>query len=111
MSRTLNRQGLVLLVVLGMLALFSLLTVTYVLFASQSRSASIALSRRSSFQASSTERPQFMFDEAIKQLIRGTTDSGSEMWGNSIMEDFYGANETSTLGRSLFEHQHWRVDR
>ena len=37
------RRGMILLIVLGMLALFSLLAVTYVVFSSQSKSASIVL--------------------------------------------------------------------
>ncbi len=92
MKRT-NRQGLVLLVVLGMLALFSLLTVTYVVFASQTKSTSIAMSRRFIHQPS--YRP--LFEESIKQLIRGTTDTGSAMWGTDMLGDLYGANETGAL--------------
>ena len=89
-----SRSGLVLLVVLGMLALFTLLTVTYVVFASQSKSTNVALSRR--FVHQTSEKP--LFEEAIKQLIRGTNNTKSKLKGHDLLGDLYGANETSTLG-------------
>ncbi len=93
-----NRTGLVLLVVLGMLALFSLLTVTYVVFASQSKSSNVALSRRY-VQDGKPYRP--VFEEAIKQLIRGSTDSSSELYAQSMLDDLYGSNETAALSGAL----------
>lgn len=94
MKRT-SRDGLVLLVVLGMLALFSLLTVTYVVFASQSKSSNVAMSRRYIHESSASTRP--LFEEAIKQLIRGTKDGGSALWGSDLLGDLYGPNETDAL--------------
>ncbi len=88
-----NRHGLILLIVLGMLALFSLLTVTYVAFASQSRNTSVAYTRGHVRQMPTEP----LLDEAIKQLIRGTKNPDSSMWGHDILGDLYGANETSQL--------------
>ena len=85
-------KGLILLVVLGMLALFSLLAVTYVVFASQSRASSVALARHS-IRESKTKNP--LFEDAIKQLIRGTTDPNSAMQGHSLLGDLYGDIESN----------------
>ncbi|MBX3422563.1 MAG: hypothetical protein KF752_13500 [Pirellulaceae bacterium] len=93
MKHSHQNRGLILLVVLGMLTLFSLLAVTYVIYATQSRSTNVAFSRR---MARETET-RSLLDEAIKQLIRGTTDTGSAMWGQDMLADLYGANETSKL--------------
>jgi hypothetical protein len=90
-----QRKGLILLVVLGMLALFSLLAVTYVVFASQSRSASVALARKS-IREGRNKNP--LFEEAIRQLIRGTTNTNSVMFGGKdMLADLYGANETASM--------------
>ncbi len=85
-------KGLILLVVLGMLALFSLLSVTYVVFASQSRASSVALARHS-IRDSKTKDP--LFQEAIMQLIRGTTDLNSAINGHSLLGDLYGDIESA----------------
>ena len=85
-------KGLILLVVLGMLALFSLLAVTYVVFASQSRASSVALARHS-IRESKNKNP--LFEEAIKQLIRGTVDPNSAMQGHSLLGDLYGDIESN----------------
>ena len=84
-------KGLILLVVLGMLALFSLLAVTYVVFASQSRASSVALARRS-IREDKNKNP--LFQEAIKQLIRGTADPASAAYGHDLLGDLYGDKES-----------------
>ena len=85
--RNTKRRGLVLLIVLGMLALFSLLVVTYVVFSSDSRDASLVLAKsdyRSENVAQST-------DQVVKMLIRGTTDTFNPMYGHDLLRDVYGS--------------------
>ncbi len=84
-------KGLILLVVLGMLALFSLLAVTYVVFASQSRASSVALARHS-IRDGKNKNP--LFEEAIKQLIRGTAEPTSAVYGHDLLGDLYGDRES-----------------
>lgn len=93
-SHSSTRPGLILLVVLGMLALFSMLAVTYVVFASQSRATSVSLSRKDI--RSTKTKP--LFEEAIKELIRGTTNTGSSLYGHDLLGDVYG--DAETLGMS-----------
>ncbi len=91
LNATTRRPGLILLVVLGMLALFSLLAITYVLFSGHSRSASVALAR-SEIRGNKSARP--LYDEAIMQLIRGTRDPRSSLYGHDLLGDVYGYLET-----------------
>lgn len=94
MKRKSNRKALVLLIVLGMLGLFSLLAVTYVVFASQTRATSVQHTRR--YVRETPTRP--LLEEAAKQLIRGTTNSSSAVFGHDMLGDLFGANETQSLG-------------
>ncbi len=82
-----SRVGLVLLVVLSMLTLFSMLAITYLAVASRSRSASVALARS---EHRGTPAPRLL-DAALSQLLRGTTDDDSALWKHSLLEDLYGS--------------------
>ncbi|WDQ16565.1 hypothetical protein [Rhodopirellula sp. P2] len=82
------RDGVVLLVALGMLALFSVLVVSYVVFASQMRESSYATVQRE--QNIYLDEPEA--DEAVLQLIRGTSDYRSAAYGHSILEDLWGSD-------------------
>ena len=85
---TARRAGVVLLVVLGMLSLFTVLIVSFVVFSSQ-----VADSSRSSEERRITELlPEPPIDGAILQLIVGTNDSKSAAFGNSFMEDYFGGD-------------------
>ncbi len=100
-------QGLILLVVLGMLALFSLISVTYVVFSSNSRSASVALARKS-IREGKSKKP--LFEEAIKQLIRGTTDTNSSMYGHDLLGDLYGDRESLPTTNPLISIRNYQID-
>lgn len=80
------RRGMILLIVLGMLALFSLLAVTYVVFAGQSRSASFVLAN-SAYRGTNSST---LMNQVVKQAVRGTQDKRSALWGQSLLEDLYG---------------------
>lgn len=87
-----KRQGLILLVVLGMLALFSLLAVTYVVFSGQSRSASMALAR-SEIRGQKSHKD--LMEEAIMSLVRGPRENTSPIRNHDLLGDLYGASESS----------------
>lgn len=90
MPRSINksRHGLVLLMVLIMLALFSLLVVTYVIFSSDSRDASLILAK-SDFRA---PRPNSSSDEVVKLLIRGTSNTQNSLYRHDLLRDLCGEN-------------------
>lgn len=92
-KRSSKRPGLILLVVLGMLALFSMLSITYVVFASQSRATSVALSRKD-VRGNQSYKP--LFEEAIMQLVRGSTDPNDATYHHSLLGDLYGDIESTT---------------
>ncbi len=81
-------RGVILLVVLGMLSLFSVLVVSYVVFSSQMADTSFASSEKR-LKALPAEP---VFDDAILSLIVGTNDPKSATFGHSIMEDIYGTD-------------------
>ncbi len=92
-----NRSGLILLVVLGMLALFSMLAVTYVVFASQSRSTSMALARR---ETRGHKSHRAIMDSAMLALVRGVGPESS-LFGHSLLEDLYGSAESTGIRLSV----------
>lgn len=106
-NNQLRSKGLILLVVLGMLALFGLLAVTYVVFASQSRASSVALARRN-IRESKNKNP--LFQEAIKQLIRGTTDPASSVYGHDLLGDLYGSKESLPANVSVISIRNRQFD-
>jgi len=81
-----NRSGLVLLVVLGMLGLFSLLAITYLSISGSSRSSSQAL-----VLAKLQNVPTSEFSEdIIRKIVRGDRNVSSAFHGHSLLEDVYG---------------------
>ena len=96
-----RRQGLILLIVLGMLTLFSLLAISYVVFSGQSRSANFSLARLDFHGMKEAE----VIDEAMKQILRGTSDNISAVGPHSLLADMYGHSESSStnLNNLLFK--------
>ncbi|MFN7627212.1 MAG: hypothetical protein ACK5PZ_10300, partial [Pirellula sp.] len=84
-----SRHGLVLLLALGMLALFSLLAVTYVVAASSSRAGAQAMKVRAN---TSNTSARGMAGEVIRQALRGTRDPKSSFFKHALLEDIYDAN-------------------
>ncbi|MCY3007657.1 MAG: hypothetical protein NTV29_17005 [Planctomycetota bacterium] len=83
------RQGLILLMALGMLALFSLLAVTWVVSASSSRAGAQAMRIRANHSNASVKG---MTSEVMKMAVRGTRDQKSAFYQHSLLEDVYDAN-------------------
>ena len=87
------KRGLILLIVLGMLAMFTLLAVTYVVTAGASRQGSVALAvkaRNSNLTAVGTAR------SVLKEALRGTNNQKSLFYANSVIGDVYGPNPIQT---------------
>lgn len=83
-------RGLILLIVLSMLTLFSLLAISYVVFSGQSRSANFGIARRDFHGMRGGE----VIDEAMKQILRGTVDNISAVGPHSLLADLYGYSES-----------------
>ena len=83
---TRQRSGVILLVVLSSLTFFSLLVVSYFVFASQSRVSAFTSN------ASKTRAPDIrgLMDEAMLTLLRGTNDVSNPFYGESIFSDLMG---------------------
>ncbi len=97
--RARRRHGLVLLIALIMLALFSLLIITYVVFTTQSRSVSSILSRESSRSAKTAVDDHV--DVVISEAICGTNNPKSALYGHDVLGDLYGVKSRLTLGRNV----------
>lgn len=85
-SRSTKHRGVILLVVLSALTFFSILVASYLVFSNQSREASLALSRRQ------TRAPDvnWIMNEALMTLIRGTNDENNPFFGEDLLSDYYG---------------------
>ncbi len=97
------KNGLILLVVLSMLTLFSLLSITYVVFSSQSRTSSMGMARRDHHRMQQDR----LLDYSLQQVLRGSkTGSRSTITQHSLLADVYGHREslvqTSTISRARF---------
>ncbi|MCY2973411.1 MAG: hypothetical protein NTW52_01960 [Planctomycetota bacterium] len=80
------KSGLVLLVVLGMLGLFSLLAISYLSITGSSRTSSQALVR-----AKLQNIPVGDYSaDVIRQIVRGNTNNKSALSNHSLLEDVYG---------------------
>ena len=105
MSKYRNRkQGLILLIVLGMLAMFSLLAVTYVVTAGASRAGSKALevrARNSGLTIAGTAR------RVMDDALRGTNNQKSPFFTNSLLGDVFGPNPIRTLFGPTTDVRHY----
>ena len=87
MNRTRRRRsGIVLLIVLSLLVLFTLLMVTFLIVSGQYRSGARAVAR----SRPSVIDPQELLDGAFYSQIRDTLDAKSVLRGHSLLLDMYG---------------------
>ena len=87
--RSSNCQGVILLVVLGSLTFFSILVAAYLVFSNESRDASFARSQ----QEIRTPDVDWMMNEALMTLVRGTEDTSNPFYGEDLLSDFYGLRD------------------
>ena len=84
-----RRSGIILLVVLGMLTLFSVLGVSYLVFTSRQRTAAFNINRA---ETAATD-PDPWLDESIKQVLVGSNGPESSLWGHDVLGDLYGMRD------------------
>jgi hypothetical protein len=83
---TSSRRGVLLLVVLSLLVLFSLVAVTFVLVAGRYYDAA-----RNQIKVEQTgDNPKQLLDEVLAQCIRDTDNPNSVLRGHSLLDDLYG---------------------
>jgi hypothetical protein len=87
-TRSNGRRGIILLFILGLLALFSLVTVTFVVVArTHKRGAAIhAQIERTG------DSPEQLTKTALLQVLRGTNNAASTLRAHSLLEDMYGSD-------------------
>ena len=94
-----KRGGLILLIVLGMLALFSLLAITYVVSAGASKAGSVAMRVKA---LNSNVTIQGASQSVMNGLIRGTNDQTSSFYMHNLLGDIYSPNPLrTTFGHAL----------
>lgn len=82
-----RRRGVILLIVLALLTLFTMIGLTMVLATSQARLSALSSSRS---KRSGTPYQQ-MLSRAFHEVARGSTNKFSSVQGHSLVEDLYGA--------------------
>jgi hypothetical protein len=95
-----NRPGLVLLIVLGMLALFSILAVSFVVFSGNSKDASVSISRAKQ----RTVDTRALADSALMNMLRGTNTPLENVFdGHTLLGDIYSSDPIVSLPFSLID--------
>ncbi len=84
-----HRRGIVLLVVLGMLTLFSMLAVSYLVFTARHRSAARSMNSAESSQIDVGS----LLDEALFKALVGSNGPDSGLWGHDMLGDLYGMRD------------------
>lgn len=81
-----KRRGVLLLIILGMLAMFGLIGIAFVMLTSHARKSAEVLQKKEFYVA----EPKKFTDEAINQILRGSRNRGSVLQNHSLFEDVYG---------------------
>jgi hypothetical protein len=101
-----DRRGLVLLIVLGMIAMFSLLAVTYVVMSGDSRDASRAVlrgERQRNFDLDAIGR------SVLTNMVVGTNDQQSPFYQHDILGDVYGRQSFVTKAHVFGATPSWQL--
>ncbi|MCS7238901.1 MAG: hypothetical protein NZ899_11635, partial [Thermoguttaceae bacterium] len=84
-----DRRGVILLVILGLVALFGMVAVSFLLVAGHHRRAAVTQARIGQVY----DPPHKLLEEAMYQIIRGTDNRFSAIRHHSLLEDMYGSPE------------------
>lgn len=82
-----GRRGVLLLVVLGMLAMFGLIGLAFVMLTGHARRGAEAIRKKEFYVA----QPQQFTEEALLQILRGSNNPSSVLQNHGLLEDVYGA--------------------
>lgn len=91
-----SRRGVLLLLVLAMLAMFGLLAISFVVISGQAKRGAEAVSKKLRVEDS----PRELMNEAILQILRGTTTT-SGIGPHSLLEDIYGGQSAYGVVQSV----------
>jgi len=91
-SRRSDRRGVLLLVVLGLLAMFGLVATTFVLLAGHERRGAEAQRRVGQF----SDPPENLTHQVLLQVLRGSNNPASVLGPHSLLEDVYGPPAATT---------------
>ena len=97
-----SRHGVILLVVLGSLTFFSILVAAYLVFSNESRDASFARSQ----QEIRDPDVDWIMNEALMKLVRGTGNPYDPFYGEDLLSDYYGlgdACEVQIVGKQKID--------
>lgn len=84
-----RRSGVVLVIVMTMLALFTLIALTFVVSATQFRRSAIATNRVEQLG----DPPDALLNQALMQVLRGSRNPASVIGPHSLLEDVYGHSD------------------
>jgi len=84
-----ERSGVILLVVLGMLTLFSVLGVSYLVFTSRQRGTALNLNRIETQRIDTRKH----VEDALVELLVGSNGPESSLWGHDLLGDLYGSRD------------------
>src|ERR1041385_592943 len=87
-----TRRGVVLMIMLSLLALFTVLAVTFVVASGQFRRGAVIAAR-----AEQTGDPfDILLQQAMMQVVRGSNHPQSVLGPHSLLEDMYGQSDAVT---------------
>jgi hypothetical protein len=87
--RKADRRGVILLVILGLVAVFGMVAVTFILITGHHRRAALTQAQIHELYDPAPK----LLEEAMYQVIRGTTNPASVLRHHSLLEDMYGGSE------------------
>jgi len=85
------RRGVLLLLILGLLALFGLVAIAFVVITGHGRESALVNERLGQY----THSPEQELKQAMMQVVRGTENAASVLQHHSLLEDVYGNNTVS----------------
>ena len=85
------RRGVILLIVLGMLAMFAMIGITFVLLSGHARRSAQAQAK----VGRADNPPARIADDVIQQILRGSSDAASVIGPHGLLEDLYGNGWTT----------------
>ncbi|MDA1054180.1 MAG: hypothetical protein O3C40_27350, partial [Planctomycetota bacterium] len=106
-SSSKRNRGVVLLIVLSLLVLFTIMAVTFVLVAASYRDAAVSAARHGRVG----DDPRKLLDAAAYALLRGTVDENSPFRGHELLRDMYGIEGvTGNVNAATFQAGNQLID-
>ncbi|MCA9122872.1 MAG: hypothetical protein H6822_27410 [Planctomycetaceae bacterium] len=104
---TKRNRGVVLLIVLSLLVLFTIMAVTFVVVSASYRDGAVASSRYRRVG----DDPRRLLDASMYALVRGTRDENSSFRGHELLRDFYGSESfTAKVNTATFRSGNQLID-